>query len=218
MLSQRSDGGWMASHPIPGDKGAINSFTVLTEQNWQVLRNLLESDTAIYDDSWDDQLLRKLRTLYASCMDEVKLDYLGQAPLQQFVNTIREIYRGRRVDLNTVSPRQGLSNALGYMHSRGKCCFKCVQYSMYICPTGVDALFEFFVDGDAGVDPNAMTLWFTQPTLGLPSKVRCGGNSFVSLIYSALIRNTTRTKACSVFIKMSLSVFWSPCGMMRSLT
>lgn len=44
---------------------------------------------------------------------------------------------------------------------------------MNICPTGVDALFNFYVEGDAGVDPNAMTLWFTQPTLGLPSKVRC---------------------------------------------
>ena len=52
---------------------------------------------------------------------------------------------------------------------------------MYICPTGVGALFAFYVDGDAGVDPNAMTLWFTQPTLGLPSKVRFTGISFALL-------------------------------------
>ena len=57
-------------------------------------------------------------------MDEAKLDYLGQAPLQQFVNNIREIYRGKRVDTNALNPRQGLSNALGYMHSRGKRCSK----------------------------------------------------------------------------------------------
>lgn len=56
-------------------------------------------------------------------MDEVKLDYLGQVPLQKFVNNIRKIYRGKRVDANAVNPRQGLSNALGYMHSRGKRCF-----------------------------------------------------------------------------------------------
>lgn len=124
MLSQRSDGGWIASHPIPGDKGAINSFTILTDQNWQVLQNFLESDTTIYDDSWDDQLLHKLRTLYASCMDEAKLDYLGQVPLQRFVNTIRKIYRGKRVDFNALNPKRGLSNALGYMHSRGKHSFK----------------------------------------------------------------------------------------------
>ncbi|KAF9239581.1 Metalloprotease [Melanogaster broomeanus] len=148
-----SNGGWIASHSIPGDKGAINSYSVLAEQNWHVIQKVLESDASGYDNSWDDQLLHKLRTLYNSCMDEGKLDYLGQVPLQQFVNNIRKIYRGRRVNLNVINPRQGLSNALGYMHSRG-----------------VDALFEFFIDGDAGVDPNAMTLWFTQPTLGLPSK------------------------------------------------
>lgn len=124
MLKQWSDGGWIASHPIPGDKGAINAFSVLAERNWQVIQNFLESDTAIYDSSWDDQLLHKLRTLYASCMDEAKLDYLGQAPLQQFVNNIRKIYRGKRVDINALNPKQGLSNALGYMHSRGKRCFK----------------------------------------------------------------------------------------------
>jgi endothelin-converting enzyme len=32
-------------------------------------------------------------------------------------------------------------------------------------------LFKFDVDGDVGVDPNYMTLWFSQPSFGLPSKV-----------------------------------------------
>lgn len=38
-------------------------------------------------------------------------------------------------------------------------------------PVGIDALFSFDVEGDVGVDPNFMTLWFSQPGLGLPSKV-----------------------------------------------
>ena len=37
---------------------------------------------------------------------------------------------------------------------------------------GIGGLFEFEIDGDVGTDPNAMTLWFNQPELGLPSKVR----------------------------------------------
>lgn len=53
--------------------------------------------------------------------------------------------------------------------------FRRVQSFFNVRAAGVDALFEFFVDGDAGVDPNVMTLWFTQPTLGLPSKVCCDG-------------------------------------------
>jgi endothelin-converting enzyme len=41
-----------------------------------------------------------------------------------------------------------------------------------ISHTGIPALFEFGVEGDAGVDPNLMILWFQQPGFGLPSKVR----------------------------------------------
>lgn len=37
--------------------------------------------------------------------------------------------------------------------------------------TGIPALFEFGVEGDAAFDPNFMILWFQQPSLGLPSKV-----------------------------------------------
>lgn len=148
-----ANGGWITGHPIPGDKGSISTFSVLSEKNWQVIQKVLEADADLYDDSWDAQLLRKLRELYASCMDEAKLDYLGQDPLQRFVNNIRRIYRGESTDFVRTIPRSGLSNALGYMHSRG-----------------VDALFEFYVDGDAGVDPNAMTLWFSQASLGLPAK------------------------------------------------
>jgi endothelin-converting enzyme len=36
---------------------------------------------------------------------------------------------------------------------------------------GVGALFSFGIEGDVGVDPNDMVLWFSQPSLGLPSKV-----------------------------------------------
>lgn len=37
--------------------------------------------------------------------------------------------------------------------------------------TEIPALFELEVEGDVGTDPNFMTLWFSQPSLGLPSKV-----------------------------------------------
>ncbi|OAX38899.1 zincin [Rhizopogon vinicolor AM-OR11-026] len=147
-----ANGGWIETHPIPGDKGAVNSFSVLSEQNAQVILKLLEDDSSIQDDSWDDQLLRKIHITYTSCMDETRLDYLGQEPLQKFVNTIRKFYRGKNYAY-IMNPRQGLSDALGYLHSQG-----------------VDALFEFTIEGDAGADPNNMILWFSQPSLGLPSK------------------------------------------------
>ena len=36
---------------------------------------------------------------------------------------------------------------------------------------GIDALFDYDIEGDAGDDPNFMTLWLSQANLGLPSKV-----------------------------------------------
>lgn len=59
---------------------------------------------------------------------------------------------------------------------------------------GIGGLFDFDVDGDVGVDPNYMTLWFSQPGLGLPSKVRTSPST--ELRFDALIffRNTTKKR------------------------
>ena len=48
---------------------------------------------------------------------------------------------------------------------------------------GLGGLFNFDIDGDVGDDPNFMTLWFFQPDLGLPSKVRVIYESTPVLIY-----------------------------------
>lgn len=50
---------------------------------------------------------------------------------------------------------EGLTAAVAYLHSRS-----------------IDVLFGFGIDGDAGLDPNLMTLQFSQGGTGLPSKVR----------------------------------------------
>jgi predicted metalloendopeptidase len=41
---------------------------------------------------------------------------------------------------------------------------------MLMTSSEVPALFDFSIDGDSAVDPDNMTLWFSQPDLGLPSK------------------------------------------------
>jgi len=50
-----------------------------------------------------------------------------------------------------------------------------------LCVVGVGALFGFDIEGDVGVDPNDMVLWFSQPRLGLPSKV----NLYLLFFYSS---------------------------------
>lgn len=51
--------------------------------------------------------------------------------------------------------------------------FSClISYYVSLCQfLGIGGLFDIDIDGDVGVDPNFMTLWFSQPGLGLPSKV-----------------------------------------------
>ena len=127
-------------------------------------------------ESADQQLLVKLRNLYYSCMDENTLDQLGEGPLRDFVAQVKKLYRGEStglVDSNgDDKEREGLTAALAFLHSRGdEYLLKLVLSYPLTSHTGIHALFEFGVEGDAGLDPNFMILWFQQPSLGLPSKV-----------------------------------------------
>jgi endothelin-converting enzyme len=157
-------GGWIKAHPIPADKGLFGQFRVLGQENQQIIRDILESDVipsfASARPSYDEQILKKLRGLYSSCMNEDKLDQLGEEPLFKFVQTLRDLFRGESTEISVAEDddedekkRKGLTAALAFLHSRG-----------------IDALFSFDIDGDVGEDPNAMTLWFGQPGLSLPSK------------------------------------------------
>lgn len=62
--------------------------------------------------------------------------------------------------------------------------------------TGISAFFSFDIDGDVGVDPNHMVLWFSQSGLSLPSKVGCLVH-FRSSSDVPPLRNTIAMKLCS---------------------
>lgn len=98
-------------------------------------------------------------------MNEDLLDERGEAPLKEIVQVVRDLYRsdywkkrgkGIAEPESKQMPQYGLTAAIAFLHSRG-----------------IGGLFNFDIDGDVGVDPNFMTLWFYQPDLGLPSKVSC---------------------------------------------
>ncbi|KAE9406762.1 zincin [Gymnopus androsaceus JB14] len=153
-----SNGGWLRAHPLPPDKGSFGAFESLEQDNERVIQRILEdsSSTASFTTSYDDHLLAKLRGFYSSCMNESKLDERGHEPLMAVINNIRHIFKGREVVIKEeaeVNKFKGLTAALAYMHSRG-----------------LDSLFSFSIEGDVGVDPNYLVLWFSQPSLGLPSK------------------------------------------------
>ncbi|KAI0748278.1 Metalloprotease [Daedaleopsis nitida] len=179
-----ANGGWLKENPIPSDKGRYGNFDTLALQNRRLLQQILSEDSSshfaiassLMGNQYDELLLKKVRGLYQSCMDENNLDGIGDAPLQDMVKKIRELFRGKTtvVDAQKTDEekeRERLTATVAYLHSRG-----------------IDALFDYSIDGDAGRDPNFMTLWLSQGDLGLPSKEYYEEESIVDLYRSVLER------------------------------
>lgn len=74
---QYSCGGWIKTHEIPDDKVSYNTFSVLAEQNDNVIKKALTSSTT-------DQAVSigHASTLYKLCMDTDAIDQRGVDPLQ----------------------------------------------------------------------------------------------------------------------------------------
>ncbi|KIY47093.1 endothelin-converting enzyme 1 [Fistulina hepatica ATCC 64428] len=190
--------GWLQAHPLPADKGIFGVFNELSKENGQLIRNILESDSldllaaqplgnvpilgmdngqlVMQKSSTADAdkiVLDKLRTLYASCMDEEGMAARGTAPLMHIINHLRALYRqGGRADVaadTTKKPHGGLTAALAFLHSRG-----------------IQALFDASMEGDVGTDPNAMVLWLSQGDFGLPAKEYFGEDD-VREVYTSTV-------------------------------
>ncbi|KAJ6488601.1 Metalloprotease [Mycena vitilis] len=169
-----ANGGWIASHPLPADKGSFGQFEALSQDNKRVIQHFLEtpSATSSFTSSYDEQLLHKLRAFYSSCIREGRLDEIGTEPLINFVKTVQKLFRGEGFE---VTPKEddgkGLTAALAFLHSRG-----------------IDALFSFDIESDVGVDPKFMALWFDQARLGLPSKEYYDEESIVEVYQDVVER------------------------------
>jgi len=136
----------MKAHPIPSDKGSVANFGLLAEENRQIIKRFLEGNVKSAMDSessYDHQILKKLRGIYGSCMDEKKLDKRGIKPLLKVVEEIQTLYRhGPERVAGDLMDRRGLTAAVTFLHSRG-----------------IGALFNFYFDGDVKEKPDMMTLW-----------------------------------------------------------
>ncbi|KAI0341783.1 Metalloprotease [Trametopsis cervina] len=155
-------GGWKNEHPIPADKGVFGTFDTVRLQNQRIIKNILSNDSysllaAGVEDPYDKQILKKLHTLYDSCMNEDLLDARGTDPLLHVIQNLDKLFKGEGTVITAEgkkdSHKKGLTAALAYLHTRG-----------------IEALFSTSIEGDVGEDPDQMTLGFSQPNLGLPSK------------------------------------------------
>lgn len=116
--------GFRKTHPIPADVGRYAAFDALAAENKRVLQAILSSDVVPATLTfYDQQLLKKLRGLYSSCMDESTLDQLGSEPLLHVTRMIKRLFRGDtflaadKHDENDFQKR--LTAAISYIHSRG---------------------------------------------------------------------------------------------------
>ncbi|KAF9458665.1 hypothetical protein BDZ94DRAFT_80625 [Collybia nuda] len=177
-----ANGGWLRANPLPADKGSFGNFEALAQQNKQVLQRILESKEFPSSSNYDEIILRKLRDFYSSCLNENRLDEIGALPLREFIQTLKKIYwneadniSGSSKNLDDDKKSTDLTAALAYLHSQG-----------------IDALFSFDIEGDVGVDPNQMVLWFSQSSLGLPSKEYYSEKSLLE-VYQAVIERLLLT-------------------------
>jgi predicted metalloendopeptidase len=76
-LYRHLNGKWLDSFQIPADKGSYGSFTYLYDATQEQLRVIVDG----LDGSGDAEA-RKIADLYASFMDESRLEALGLKPLQ----------------------------------------------------------------------------------------------------------------------------------------
>ncbi|HEY0382928.1 MAG TPA: M13 family metallopeptidase [Candidatus Elarobacter sp.] len=83
---QFANGGWLKTHPIPGDHAAWSHWDELDESNLQVLRRGLE--TAAASHAAPGSRDQKLGDLYAACTDEDAIEAKGAAPLQPELSAI----------------------------------------------------------------------------------------------------------------------------------
>jgi predicted metalloendopeptidase len=85
-LYRHLNGKWLDSFEIPPDKGQYGAFTFIDDALQLQLRGIVESlsgDGAGADAAGPDAAVQKVADLYASFMDEPRLDALGVQPLKE---------------------------------------------------------------------------------------------------------------------------------------
>ncbi|KIO34187.1 hypothetical protein M407DRAFT_17094 [Tulasnella calospora MUT 4182] len=160
---QFTNGGWLKENPLPAAKASFSQFQKLAQNNVQIIKEIITRDPTPETSPADAASLKKLKDLYQSCMNEATLEEIGHEPLLNMTRELRKAIRGqvwnKANDEEPLKPlgekvgKVGLTAATAYLHSRG-----------------ISGLFGMYIDGDAAVDPDFMTLQFTQDGLGLPAK------------------------------------------------
>ncbi|KAG6891339.1 hypothetical protein C0992_008793 [Termitomyces sp. T32_za158] len=134
-------GGWLRTHPLPADKSSYGNFEAVAERNRQIIQGILESKPNKSSFERDPDQQIMLK-LRDFYTSCLNEDTLDEIGTIPLLDFVKELRKKFHGDPNNASSKK----------------------------SSVEALFSFEIEGDVGRDPNDMTLWFNQPSLGLPSK------------------------------------------------
>jgi putative endopeptidase len=136
-LYRHVNGAWLSRTEIPDDKPSVGAFIELRDQAEAAVRELITTARAGDPDAVES----KIANLYASFMDEERIEALGASPLAPDLE-----------EVDAVADVPGLVRHLGRMIRRG-----------------VGGLVEVDVDSDPG-DPERYLAFVGQSGLGLPDE------------------------------------------------
>ena len=86
---QHTNGGWIAKHPIPGDRSRYGSFDILSEESETKLREIVEE--AQKQNAAKGTAAQKIGDLYALGLDTARRDAEGLKPIERQLKMAREI-------------------------------------------------------------------------------------------------------------------------------
>jgi putative endopeptidase len=136
-LFRHVNGKWIDRTEIPSDKARYGSFYLLAEEAEKAVRDIIEEAATAAPGTEE----RKFGDVYASFMDEQRIEQLGARPLKPLLDEVDAI----------ATPAALLATA-GRFERRG---------------TG--GFFQLFIDNDPG-DPERYLVFFEQAGLGLPDE------------------------------------------------
>ncbi|WP_353987140.1 M13 family metallopeptidase [Ruicaihuangia caeni] len=136
-LFRHVNGRWIDRTEIPSDKARYGSFTLLAEASEQAVRDIIiEAQSAEPGTE-----ARKVGDLFASFMDEERIEQLGVAPIT-----------GLLEEIDTIDSSTRLLEVVARLERQG-----------------ASGFFQLFVDNDPG-DPERYLVFIEQGGLGLPDE------------------------------------------------
>jgi putative endopeptidase len=136
-LFRHVNGKWIARTEIPADKARYGSFYILAEEAEKAVREIIDEATTAAPGTEE----RTFGDLYASFMNEERINELGAKPLEADLASV-----------DAVSDIPSFLSALGALERKG-----------------VSGFFQLYIDNDPG-NPERYIALFEQGGLGLPDE------------------------------------------------